>query len=388
MLFFLAYSAFGNLIIIFALLLLFLLPFILIGVVVFILRRNNKNRTVWGNIAKNLNFTMPNPKKLEMLGRFNNCNIRLAIGARRSGGGEYNRTEFYTYCVSEFSHSLRFLLNISSPKGLLSDVFGSNSIKLNQPNFDQRFNAKCYDANVLQSLLLSNFPSDKTQNLMGDLMLANQQIGIVNITDKQVYVEKSGQIGDENVLRNMIETTANLANRFQKARETFPLADWEKQLLQHWQNLADKNNLVFNTKNFHLRGTYKNFPLFVDLKTDKDKWQTSIKLNFPNSLMVGLKLMPENSIHKALSWVGLQDIEVGIKEFDDAFIVKAQNVQTAKHKLKPEVCKQLVALNQNASALLVDDETIAFTYDTILGDEKTLKSYIEGMFSTANMLLR
>lgn len=381
---FVIFKVFETLLILFAFLMLALIPIILIGVVYFVLKRNHKSRVAWQDVARKLNFTMPNPKQLEMFGIYNGCEIKASIRAEHVSSSESNRKKYYTYCTAAFPQNLRFLLDINSPKGYLS---GSNNIQLGQPNFDNKFSAKCYDANVLRNLLLSDFPSDKTKNLLGDLMLANQYGGTIKIDDNKVFIEKSGFITDESILLQMIEITAFLCKRFSEARKNFPLADWEKQLIYNWQELANGNNLAFDKNNFKLQGNYKNFPILVELKTDKGKWQTSIKLDFPRSLMVGLKLMPENSIHKALSWIGVQDIKVGNKEFDDAFIVKGKNVQMAKHLLQPDVCNQLVALNKNASALLIDDTTIAFTYDTILGDKNQLKSNIEGMLSTANKLL-
>jgi hypothetical protein len=351
----------------------------IIGIVFFVLRRSSKNRLLWNSVSKNLNLNMPNPKKLEMSGFYNGCEVKLSIGARRSS----DSTEYFTYCLTEFSHPFRLLLKISSPKGIISKVFGTA-----QSNFERTFNVECYDANVLQRLLLSDFPSNKTQNLMGDLMLANQSIQTINITDKKVYTETSGQTGDENTLRQMLEITTYLANRFKMARENFPLADWEKSLLENWQSLSNEANLQFDSKNMQIRGNYHNFPLFIALETEKGIWQTEIKLKFPQSLMIGLKIMPENSIHKALTWVGLQDIEVGIREFDDAFIVKGKNIQMAKHKLQPDVCRQLIELRRRVSEIAVNDDEISVTFDEILGDKTILKNYLEGIVSTARMLLR
>ncbi len=348
----------------------------------------NKNRVAWGRIAQNLNFTMPNPKNPEMFGKINGCEVKAAIGVRYRNTGEHSRAENYTYCVSEFPHSLRFLLDIKTPKGMLSGVLGANDISTGQEGFDRTFNVECYDENVVRNLLLSNFPSDKTQNLMGDLMLARQVVGIINVTDKKVYIEKPGRVDDENGLRNMIEITAYLAKRFQTAREKFPFAEWEKQMFANWKNIARENNFQFDKQNVQMQGVYKNFPVLIALNTEKGKWETQLKLRFPKSLMVGLKLMPENSLHKALSWFGMQDIKVGIKEFDDAFIVKGKNVQMAKHKLQPEVCRNLVALSRKSSSYLITDEEFSVTFETVLGDDKMLKSYLEAIVATSKMLLR
>lgn len=370
-----------TIIIVLALGLVILLPFIIIGIVLFVLRRNKKNRENWNLIARKLNLTMPNPQKLEMSGFYNNRQIKLSVGARRAN----DSTEFFTYCVTEFPHSLRFLLNINSPKGLFSKVFDSNSMKLGQAVFDEKFNVSCYDENVLRRLLISDFPSNKTQNLMGDLMLAKQSFGVINITDHKVYLETGGQISDENLIGLMLDLTANLANRFQKAREQFPLTDWEKRLFANWQKFADDNRLSFDSKNIVIQGNYKNFSIRISLETDNGKFQTKIHLQFGKSLMMGLKLMPENSIHKAMTWLGVQDIETGIKEFDEAFIVKAENSQQAKHALNPTLCHQLVGLAKQSSSFEINDNEIVMCFGQILGDEMKLRSNLEAIILTAKM---
>lgn len=359
---------------------------VVVGVtILFLLMRNNKNRTAWRNVARSLNFSMPQPKKLEMSGEIQGCKIKVAIRTETSYTGERNRVKFFTYCASEFSHPLRFLLNISSKTSYFA---GSNKMVIGQPNFDKTFDAKCYDANVLRRLLLSDFPSDKTQNLFGDLMLAKHSAGTINVTDKNVYVERSGQIGDEDVLRQMIEVTAHLAKRFEAARKSFPLADWENNLINSWQNFANQNGLVFNANYFQIQGVYKGAPIFVELETSNGKWQTEIKLKFPQNLAIGFKLMPENSVHKALTWLGVQDIELGIKPFDDTFIVKANNVEAAMWKLQPDLSSLLIGINNNASTIAIDDNEFSVTYNTVLGDQQSLKETLDAISSASRMLMR
>lgn len=384
MLFFARLSNGEAFIIVFALLMLVVTPLIIVGIIFYVFRRNNKHRAIWNSIASELNLMMPNPKKLEMTGIYNNCQVKLAVGVRGSG----DSSETFTYCETGFPHNLRFLLKISSPKGFFTDILSSNQLKLGQVNFDNSFNLKCYDENVLRRLLLSDFPSQKTQNLMGDLMLANQSFNTVSITDKQVYIESSGQTSDKNILKAMLELTTNLANRFTSARESFPLTDWEKNLFTIWQKFAAENNLSFDSKDIVIQGNYKNFSIKVSLETENEKFQTKIHLQFGKSLMVGLKLMPENSLHKAMTWLGVQDIETGIRQFDDTFIVKAENSQMAKHILTPNLCNQLVGLAKQSPSFEINDTEIVMYFEQIFGDEKLLKSNLEAIILTAKMLLR
>lgn len=363
------------------------IPVMIAAILFFVMSGNKKRRATWQEVSQKIGLPMPNPKQLKMQGVYNGCDAKLAVGARRSGG-EDSTTEYYTYCTSEFPQSLRFLLDISGPKGFLSGVFSSNKMTLGNANFDRIFDAKCYDQEVLRRLLLSDFHSSTTQNLMGDLMLASDIISIIEITDKKVYVETGGQETNFARLKQLLDTTTYLAARFKAARENFPLADWEKQTLSSWQNLAVENDLKVDRTHFTLEGIYKEFPIQVSLKTPGGKWQTEIRLKFTRSLMVGLKIMPENAIHKALSWFGLQDIQAGNKAFDDAFIVKAENVAVAKHLLREDFCRQLLGINSQAAQISLTDEEFSATFNSVLGDRKILQSYLEAMRSTTQMLLQ
>ncbi len=385
MLFFLASG--DTFIILFALCFVVALPIILIGVVVFVLRRNNKNRAVWQQVSRETGLTMPNPKKLELKGVYDNCDVRIAIGMRRTGGGDSRHNEYFTYSTSSFPHSLRLLLNIETNSGFLSKVFSSKGMKIGNDNFDETFRASCYDPNVLRTLLTSDFHSSKTQNVMGDLMLAKNSFGKIKIDDNGIYIEEHGQIGDPELLKNMIATTSFLSRRFQNGRKKLPRTNWETSLLNSWHLLASSNNLSLDADNYSISGSFQGFPVAVSVKTAEGKWQTEVVLKFPQSLMIGLKIMPENSIHRALTWLGVQDIESGIKEFDDAFIVKAKDIAAAKRKLQPDFCQQLFGLCKNTSKFIIDDEQIAFTVDEILGDGKILKSYLGASALAAQMLL-
>ncbi|MDH3493256.1 MAG: hypothetical protein OEM82_06870 [Acidobacteriota bacterium] len=72
--------------------------------------------------------------------------------------------------------------------------------------------------------------------------------------------------------------------------------------------------------------------------------------------MVGFRIYPEAAIYNAVKFFGFQDLKVGHKEFDAAFIVNAKNVQVAKAKIAENFCNQMVGLRKNTSAIKLDDE--------------------------------
>ena len=363
------------------------LPIFFLFFIIFLLKRNTKNRAVWQKLSQDLNLTMVNPNQLQITGFYHNVEIVLSIGARRSGG-EDSTTEHYTYCVGKFSSPLRLQLGIKSYSGAISRALDSAGIKTGNANFDSAFLLSCYDPNLIKQLIVADFPSSKTQNILGDLMLSHQSMDVVNVSDVGVYIEMGGMVGDANVLRQMLDMTAILTQRIHAARQMLPPAEWEKKLIYSWLNVANEIGLELDSEQMILSGQIDKFASHIEFKTANEKWITEINLKFPASLFMGLKIMPDNSIHKALSWLGVQDIESGIKEFDDAFIVKAENVAVARHRLQPEFCNRLISLRKKASDLTINDEEITVVIQAMVGDETALKGLIAEIISVVKLLTR
>ena len=300
------------------------IPIAIIVGVWWVVRRNQLNRAAWQKLAGEIRFHMPNPQKLEMLGKYNGIDTRLAVGARRRGSGDERHVEHFTYCTSKFPKPLRFAVKISSQKGWLSNLLKSSRDTIGERSFDENFGVKCYDKRRIRRLLLSDFPSHKTANLMGDLMLASQNYDVITLTDNHVYIETSGHIRDHDDLKKLLQITNGVARRFAEARKLFPLEEWEKQLVGNWTAFASNNGLEFDQEDFRLKGVYRGFPFESWVHPEPGKWKTSIEVRFPQKLMVGFKIYPEIGLHSAVKLFGFQDIETGHKAFDDAFIVKAK----------------------------------------------------------------
>ena len=82
----------------------------IIGLIVFKLKQNSKNRAVWQELSRNTNLAQSNPQKLGLAGAYNGCELKLAVGVRSSGSGDSRSVEHFTYCTSRFPYPLRFLL--------------------------------------------------------------------------------------------------------------------------------------------------------------------------------------------------------------------------------------------------------------------------------------
>lgn len=355
------------------------------GALIYIVVKGRKNRQAWADIAEKLGLRLRSNGKLPMRGDYNGCPVEVnLLLEKRMGGysGEiYHRRYInYTYCRTEFPHNLRLLLDIGPGR--------AGRIRTGLAGFDREFAVSGYDPEVIRSLLTGEYPTSRTENLAGDLLLAKQRLPSVRIDDEGVYVKKKGVVTDFATIKEWLDLTTYLAKRFYAARRNLPPAAWEIQTARAWRLLAEKNGLTFEQNDLTLEGFYQSFPVRVSLQTGADKWQTRIRLGFSRPLAVGLQIMPDNALHKTLSLFGLQDIKSGHQAFDDAFIVKAENESLARQKLRPELCDHLLKLKSRASRLLIDDEQITVVFDTVLGDERHLQSYLDALVLTATMLLR
>jgi hypothetical protein len=363
-----------------------LVPLIIGGVVFYTLRKNRLSRQAWQKLAREIGFHMPEPKKLRMTGIYNGIETMLSIGMRRSGSGEDRTREYFTYCVSTFPRELRFGLQITSPKGLLDGLFKSKETVVGNKYFDKAFSSVCYDQRVLQRFLLSDFPSQKTGNLMGDLMIAYQKYRIVKLTDKQIYIEISGQERDPAVLKELMAVTNRVAMRFSKARETFPPEEWENHLNANWQSFGRDNGLSYDPSEARLTGNYRGFPVDISLHCEPGRWLTTLEVQYPQRLMVGYSIYPEKSFHKVAKVFGFEDLRTGNPAFDNAYIVKAKNKDVALAKLTPDFCEQMVGLDRHTHNILLDDEKMKMTLTQVLGETDTLKSYLAAMISAMSKL--
>ncbi len=362
------------------------IPLIIGAIVFFTLRKNKLSRASWQKLSGEIGFHMRNPKHLEMTGNYNGLESKLSIGSRRVGGGEDSHTEFFTYCVARFPKPLRFAMRISAPRGLTSKLLSSSEMRIGHRNFDKNFEMICYDAQVLQRLLLSEFDSAKTSNLMGELMLARESFDTIQLNDEQVYIETYGQERDPEVLKRLLSVTNGVARRFKEAREQFPLMDWEVALRQNWNEFATQNRLAFEPEEVVLDGVYKGYPFRALIHCEPGKWMTTLQVRYPQPLMIGFNIYPELSVYKIAKIFGFQDIKAGQPDFDKAYVVKAKNIQVAKMKMTPEFCTQMVALDKYTHAISLTDEEMKMTLNQVLGDTNSLKSYIEAMISAMKKL--
>jgi hypothetical protein len=284
-----------------------------------------------------------------------------------------------------FKEPLRFAMQLKSPRGLLSGIVGKET-KTGNAALDDQFQCICYDPSVLRRLLLSEFPSKLTSNLAGDLLLAIRSFETIVVSDTGVKVETSGQIDNADVLKTMLATNYRLADRFTKARASFPASDWEKQLTANWRQIADRRSLTFDESNLSLRGNYDGYPVTVNVFAQPGIWKTNVEVKFSRPLGVGFNIYPELSIHKAVKLFGFQDVKANHAEFDKAYIVKAKNVAVAKAKMTPEFCAQMVGLDQHTHDISLTDDGMKITLEQVLGDDSSLTSYLKAMTSAMGKL--
>ncbi|HRH41050.1 MAG TPA: hypothetical protein PKY82_05350 [Pyrinomonadaceae bacterium] len=378
------------------------ISFVVVIVVVlflgFLLRRFSKSRTKrameeWEKLAEQLGLKVETGKETAiypMTGVYDGREVKLAVGFRSSGdGGGVN----FTFCQTRINPPLRLMLKINSEKGILNDALGvmagESFISSGNAEFDKEFNLFALDRERLSQFLGQKLLDGFAANLANDLLQAKPHFKSVLLTDGYFYIEDKGAIYDLERLKVMLNWVVYVASRAENSNQLLPLSVWEKVLIQTWKAFAEQNGMRFDEKNLILKGLYKGFETQVNLgRSNEQTWLTEFKFDFGKSLMTGLQILQQNSLHEFVAFLGAQDIQVGDAVFDKLFVVKAENVQTVQHLLKPDLCQQLIKLNTPAKTLKIDDEEIFLSTESVVNDESSLQSYLDEIAKTAQMFLR
>jgi len=142
---------------------------------------------------------------------------------------------------------------------------------------------------------------------------------------------------------------------------------------------AEGANLIFTSESWFSKprvyGNYKGFEYLLHIITQScgknTTFFTSIVINFPRYVDVDLYLYQENFATKIKKVFGAQDIQIGDREFDEAFMIKSQTPEKIKQILTPEL-KQKILYRRHMINLSVSGNEINFTNRGIIKDVGTL----------------
>lgn len=125
-----------------------------------------------------------------------------------------------------------------------------------------------------------------------------------------------------------------------------------------------------------VEGTYKNSRFSV-AEGDTGQLSQKITVFFDNPKGLALHLHPEGALEKMEKSVGMQDIQLGVPEFDSKFLIKGNHPDDIKKMLSPDLCKQILELQRFNLHISHDkavmEESLTSHADSLLKSERMVK---------------
>jgi hypothetical protein len=178
-----------ELIFILIFLLAFVILIIFIGILYSVIKSNASKQKkdvleFWQKLADTFGFQVT-PEAL-LYGKYNYHDVEVIYDRvciqRPIMNRESSGTILWCLCCTvKFPHPLNLSLNLQSPKALPKDS-DPNNIIIGNPAFDSRFDATCFNQEILQKLLLNKYSSEN-KNLLSEILQANHYIETANYNE-------------------------------------------------------------------------------------------------------------------------------------------------------------------------------------------------------------
>jgi hypothetical protein len=269
---------------------------------------------------------------------------RLWVGEVMEGYGKTRR------------HEVRGVLGLSTPLGL-GLVVSRRPRRRRKPEsvlgdeaLDERVSVRADDLG--RAVALFQAPVRETLRALTD------RWPDVVLTDHEVRVELSAAEPTADRLEELIRRMVALANAAETAREAVPVPEPLVPQVAGWTALAEARALEPLPSLPGMRGTIEGRGVLAAARRDHDGFAAEVRVTFRDHPSLGLVLLPQPE--DAPFWVRGQDIEVGDRRFDDAFIVKGYSPQVVAARLSAEARERLLDLARSGR-VEVDDHGIVVT---------------------------
>lgn len=295
----------------------------------------------------------------------------IRVGVRlwtRSSGDD---THHYTTVEAMHPVPLRMSLNASREGAvgrLLRSALGGQDIPTGYADFDGGFCVRALDARRAQ--LLVSQPG--LRNAM--LMVLGARHTNLTVTDVSSSITIGGWHSEVEELRGMLNSVHPVAMAVRDAQATIPPSEAELRARGSLAGAAAATGLTFDAQQLEAAGRHGRLTVSFCMLYQRDGgWITQFDVRFPETLGVGLRLLPQRGVFSAIGeFFGTQDIEVGHTGFDAAFKVKGQPEDKVRELLSGDVAARIFALSHVASGLEVGDEGVRATAVGMMDDTPSL----------------
>lgn len=179
---------------------------------------------------------------------------------------------------------------------------------------------------------------------------------------------------DAAVLGPQIRSVAQLAANIGARRAPLPRDPKESALVALFRNAAESERLTFDDARLTLTGLLGGAQLRLAIETERLESHLLLALEPPRPLELGLRLTKQGALQFLAGWFGSQDVKVGDRAFDDAFLIKAQDEARTKALLgaHPAARSALVELAPTSTELVLDDARLVLRRPADAGEVERL----------------
>ena len=158
-----------------------------------------------------------------------------------------------------------------------------------------------------------------------------------------------------------------------------------------WEKAGKELKLTFQPGRMFsspvLSGRFKGFPVLINTYTRKRGnhriTYTRYRLNYPNTLDLGLKLTRQGLFHGIGKFFGAEDIEVGDKGFDDSVIVKGHDPKKVIEFLTPSRRLKIARFLSTHKEATIEDTKIEWSRQHVERNEDKIVRMVKRMASLA-----
>jgi hypothetical protein len=160
-----------------------------------------------------------------------------------------------------------------------------------------------------------------------------------------------------------------------------------------WEQAAASLGLRATRGNFvtrpRMEGSIGPYRVEIDTYTERSGDSSNVYTRYRvwyDSLGLGLRLTPQHALHRIARFFGAQDVEVGDEEFDDAFVIKADDPTAVALFLTPSRRLGLLRLFSTYRRASVEDDAITVTTSGMERKQEKLESTMRRAVAAARRL--
>lgn len=270
----------------------------------------------------------------------------------------------YADIVARIDPPLFLGLELEAPRPM-DPIFGPKFNELTgDPELDRASGITATKAPAAAQLLRRHAPPPN--DLLDHLQALSAKARIV-ISDTAVHYRLPYE-DDPAVLGPQIASVAALAASIGARRGRLPRDPAESALVALFRSAAETGSgsgngrvrLAFDDERLVLSGWFGGVQLRLAVETERTESHLLLALETPRPLDLGLRLTKQGTLQLIAGWFGSQDVKVGDRAFDDAFVIKAKDEPQVKALFgaHPAARAALLELAPSSAELVLDDERL------------------------------